>query len=61
MLGTLLSKGKTLSEARTEGQRNSYMGELTFHAKKKKLHVTSPQQTEVHVLALALQVLSKTR
>ena len=53
MLGTLLSKGKTLSEARTEGQRNSYMGELTFHAKKKqkKLHVTdcSPQQTEVHV------------
>ena len=50
MLGTLLSKGKTLSEARTEGQRNSYMGELTFHAEK-KLHVTvcSPQQTEAHV------------
>ena len=35
MHGTLLSKGKTLSEARTEGQRNSYTGDLTFHAEKK--------------------------
>ena len=49
MFETLLSKGKTLSEAGTEGQRNSYTGELTFYAE--KLHVTdcSPQQTEAHV------------
>ena len=40
MLGTLLSKGKTLSEARTEGQRNSYMGELTFHAEKNCMLLT---------------------
>ena len=40
MLETLLSKGKTLSEAGTEGQTNSYMGELTFYAEKNCMLLT---------------------